>query len=106
MFAPALVSPATAIVRTSGRGMFSAILLVAAVIAVIDSPQRWQTFKRVGIAFVATMIVGLLAATAIAPRYSSSGLARSMGEYTAYLAMASASAFGWYHVRNLRRPPK
>lgn len=91
---------------STGKDTFSAILLVAAAIAVIDSPQRWQTFKRVGIVFVTTLLVGALVAGAIATHYHSSDVSSTLGKYSAYLAMAASSAVGWYPVRKLRRPSK
>jgi hypothetical protein len=106
MFNPALGIAFSASGGSSFKGMFSALLMLASAIAIIDSPQRWQTFKRVGIAFVATLIVGLLIGVVIATHVHSSTLSQTLGEYSAYLAMASASLFGWYHVRTLRRQPK
>lgn len=75
------------------------LVLIAAIVVWAASPTKWQTFKKMALAFVATLIVGIAVGFAVGYLYSSPQLTGAATEASVYLSFLVSAIMGWQHVR-------
>jgi len=79
------------------------LLLIAAIIVWATSPAKWQTFKKMGIAFVATFaMVVVLGYPLSRAGYGNGGF---YGEASVLCGVIAALVMGRQHVKSLKTKP-
>lgn len=82
------------------------LILIAAIVVWATSPARWQTFKKMALAFVATLVLAVVLGLAIGVYYSSPALTGMVAELGGYAAIFSAFIMGRQHVSTLKKQMK
>jgi hypothetical protein len=72
--------------------------LIALIYLVVKSPKKLQTFGRIGIAFVVTLVIFLLVGAILRK-----GDPEALGRIGGLVALLVAVIAGWWHTRSLKR---
>ncbi len=88
---------------SSPSAALAGLLLIAAIVVWATSPSKWRTFKKMALAFVATVVLAGVLGFAIGYFYSSPPLTGAVTELGVYVGVISALVMGRQHVRALKK---
>jgi hypothetical protein len=80
----------------------AALFFLAAIVIWATSPARWQTFKKMAVAFIATVTVVVAVGFAVGYLYSSPAITGSMAQESVGIGLVVALIMGRQHVRSLK----
>jgi len=79
------------------------IVMVFAIVVWATSPAKWQTFKKMTVAFVATLVLGILLAFLLGWLQGNPEMTGAITELSVYIAVLASALMGRQYVKSLKK---